>query len=76
MVGHVVGEEAEEVVVHAEQVLAMLERVVEPFARDLRELAAAVEPGGSKGVGGRGEDAPVCGGRGVACRMEGLAIVE
>lgn len=52
-------QEAQEAVVHGEQVRAVLARVVESLAGDLRELAAAVEAGGRERVRVRGRHLPV-----------------
>lgn len=57
----VVWEEAEEVVVDAVEIGAVLPRVVEALAGDLWELTGAVETGLSKRVDGVGVDAPVGG---------------
>lgn len=57
----VIWKEAEEVVVHTVEIGAVLPRVVETLAGDLRELAGAVETGLGEGVDGVGVDAPVGG---------------
>lgn len=58
------------------EVAAVLPGVVEAAARDLGELAGAVEARGSEGVGVGGVDAPVCKGGGVAGGVEGCGGVE
>lgn len=53
------GQEIEQAVVHAEHVLAVLARVVEPRAGDLRKLTRSVETLGRKRVGRRGVHLPI-----------------
>ena len=68
------GQEAQQAVVHGEEVPPVLPRVVQPLARDLRELAAAVEARGRERVVVRRAHLPVdLRGRSVGARR---AVVE
>lgn len=54
----------------------MLPGVLEPFARDLRELACPIETGGSERIAARSVDLPISRGSSVAKWVQGLTVIE